>query len=67
MTAYMLRSFELVCDEPDCRATFRGASGDDRAPVRKRAVRAGWTHVRSDSGRKYDKDYCLMHKPEAQS
>jgi hypothetical protein len=33
------------------------------ADLRKLAARAGWTRVPSRLGRKYDRDYCPLHKP----
>jgi hypothetical protein len=73
VTAYEYRKYELVCDSPllhsDPRAGFfePGNSGNvrviPRARVRTLAARAGWTHVSSPLGYKYDKDYCPQHKP----
>lgn len=69
MTAYVYSRCELVCNHPRCGQQFQGAegipptSGESRAALRKRAVKAGWTHVRHDWGRRADRDYCPEHKP----
>jgi hypothetical protein len=31
--------------------------------LRRTAAKAGWTHIPSPLGRKFDKDYCPKHKP----
>jgi len=77
MSAIEYRRYELMCDSPERHAT-RGAGFFvprasrvmarvmPRAKVRVLAAGAGWTHVRSDSGRRFDKDYCPEHKAEAE-
>lgn len=75
MTAFEYRWHELMCNSPqrhdDPKAGFfQVPDGDDkyavsRAKLRTLAAKAGWTHVRSDSGRRFDKDYCPAHKAEA--
>lgn len=71
MTAFEYRRVELSCNhlDPYCHQHFQGeegippTSGESRAAVRKRAARAGWTVVRSNYGRRADRDYCPAHKP----
>jgi hypothetical protein len=69
VTAWEFRRCELTCDHPRCGQQFQGeegippTSGESRAALRKRAAKAGWTHVRSNYGRRADKDYCPDHKP----
>ncbi|HEY2090154.1 MAG TPA: hypothetical protein VGH54_29550 [Mycobacterium sp.] len=66
MTAFEHRYYVLNCngDQHRCRAEFRGDLGETRAAVRKRAAKAGWTHVHPDRHpRSWDKDYCPEHKP----
>lgn len=73
MSVIEYRRFELVCDSPLIHsdhdaAYFNGEAERDtrtipRAGVRHHAAKAGWTHVRSPLGRKYDRDYCPEHKP----
>jgi hypothetical protein len=66
----MDRRYELSCNgrmphaDPET-ALFQGDRGVTLARVRAHAAKAGWTHVRSPSGRRYDRDYCPDHKPEA--
>lgn len=60
---YMLRCDELLGDKR-CGSRFRGGVGEARGDVRKRAKRAGWTRVLSDSGRRHDEEYCPLHKLE---
>lgn len=71
MSALETRRYDLMCDSPLKHARYRkayfpGDRGISRARLRVLAVRAGWTHVRSVSGRKWDSDYCPEHKPEPQ-
>jgi hypothetical protein len=69
MTAWEWRRCELTCNQPRCGEQFQGeegippTSGESRAALRKRAAKAGWTHVRSDWRRSADRDYCPEHKP----
>jgi hypothetical protein len=69
MTAFEFRRVQLICNHPRCFKFFDGkegippTSGESRAAVRKRAAKAGWTHVRSNWGRRADSDYCPEHKP----
>jgi hypothetical protein len=69
VTAFEFRRCELTCNHPRCGQFFHGeegippSSGESRAVLRKRAAKAGWTHVRSDWGRRGDRDYCPEHKP----
>lgn len=69
MSAYEYRRVELNCNHPGCYRPFHGeegippTSGESRAAVRKRAAKAGWTHVRGNWGRRADRDYCPEHKP----
>jgi hypothetical protein len=70
VTAFEFRRVQLTCNHPgDCFQLFEGeegippTSGETRAALRKRAAKAGWTHVRSPLGRRYDHDYCPEHKP----
>lgn len=70
MTAFEERRHELMCNSrlrhADTKAAFfQGKTGVPRAKVRALAAKAGWTHVRSPHGRKFDKDYCPDHKLEA--
>lgn len=65
MSAYEHRYYVLACNGVTslCRARFRGNLGEARAAVRKRAVKAGWTHVHRDGySRSWDKDFCPGHK-----
>lgn len=62
MAAFQHTYFTLRCDESGCRAKF-GPREIARAALRRQAAKAGWTHVRSVSGRKHDDDYCPDHKP----
>jgi hypothetical protein len=64
MTAVSYTDFRLWCDVTLCMNRF-GPMEKPRAQVRELAVRAGWTHVRSGLGRKYDRDLCPAHRPEA--
>jgi hypothetical protein len=70
VTAFEFRRCQLTCNYPrDCFQFFDGeegippTSGETRAALRKRAAKAGWTHVRSNLGWRYDRDYCPEHKP----
>ena len=69
MTAFEWRRVRLTCNGPRCFKFFNGeegippTSGESRAAVRKRAAEDGWTHVRSNWGRRADYDYCPEHKP----
>jgi hypothetical protein len=70
VTAFEFRKVDLTCNHPGgCRQHFQGeegippTSGESRAAVRKRAAKAGWTVVRSNWGRRADRDYCPLHKP----
>jgi hypothetical protein len=69
VTAYEFRRYELTCDGGGCHQRIVGetgippTSGESRAALRKRAAKAGWTHVRSNWGRRADRDYCPEHKP----
>lgn len=73
MTAYEWSQVELQCNAPRCYERFTGerglrpTSGETRAALRERAVKAGWTVVRSDWGRRADRDYCPEHKPGEQA
>ena len=65
MSATEYREYTLHCDDRFCRARYKGMRGPvPRAEVRRAAAADGWTHVRSDSGRRYDHDFCPNHKPE---
>lgn len=69
MTAFEFRRVRLTCNHPYCHQHFQGeegippTSGESRAAVRKRAAKAGWSAVRSNYGRRADRDYCPEHKP----
>jgi hypothetical protein len=71
VTAFEFRRVQLACNhrDPGCHQFFDGeegippTSGESRAAVRKRAAKAGWTVVRSNWGRRADRDYCPEHKP----
>jgi hypothetical protein len=69
VTAYEWSQAELQCNAPRCYERFTGerglrpTSGETPAAVRKRAGKAGWTHVRSNWRRQGDRDYCPLHKP----
>jgi hypothetical protein len=69
VTAFEFRRVRLTCNGIACFQLFQGedgippTSGETRAALRKRAAKAGWTYVRSPSGRRYDRDYCPEHKP----
>lgn len=69
MTAFEWNQIELICNGGGCGQRFEGerglrpTSGETRAAVRKRAVKAGWTHVRGKFGRSSDRDFCPEHKP----
>jgi hypothetical protein len=69
VTAFEFRKIQLACDQRHCYERFDGeegippTSGESRAAVRKRAAKAGWTHVRSNWGRRADRDFCPEHKP----
>lgn len=68
MSAFEWRRVQLTCNHPRCGQRFDGeegippTSGESRAAVRKRAAKAGWTTVRSNYGRRADRDYCPDHK-----
>ena len=65
MAAIMERYFRLLCNTTGCNTPeFRGKRNESRAAVRKRAAKAGWTHVRSDWGRAFDTDLCPACQPE---
>lgn len=71
MSAIEYRRYQLVCDGPHQHGAFFRAPATTtrctpRARVRVLAARAGWTHVRSDSGRRFDTDYCPAHKADAE-
>lgn len=69
MTAFEWSQVELTCNGGHCSQRFEGerglrpTSGETRAAVRKRAARAGWTHVRGKFGHRSDRDFCPAHKP----
>jgi hypothetical protein len=69
VSAFEYRRVQLICDQRRCYQFFQGeegippSSGESRAAVRRRAAKAGWTHVRSNWGRRADHDYCPDHKP----
>lgn len=63
MTAIEYRDYQLLCDYPACTARFYDGRETPRARLRHWAAKEGWTHVRSNGGRKYDEDYCPEHKP----
>lgn len=68
MSATEHREYTLHCNGPDCRTRYKSMRGPvSRAEVRRAAASDGWTHVRSDSGRKYDEDFCPNHKPAAEA
>jgi len=73
VTAFTYRKHDLMCDTVsrhlDHRSAFFQPPEDavyttTLSALRKLAAKAGWTHVRSTLGRKYDRDYCPEHKPE---
>jgi hypothetical protein len=64
MTARQHYQFTIWCDQPSCGATYRSEWDIARAAVRKLLAKRGWTHVRTDSGRNFGKDFCPEHKPE---
>jgi hypothetical protein len=74
VTAFEYRKHELMCNSITEHPDGSRASAFFRAPreveystplaaLRKLAVKAGWTHVRSPYGRRFDKDFCPDHKP----
>lgn len=72
MTGRVYREYELYCNaitrHPVYTSAFFRAPADVQytitlAGLRKLAAKAGWTCVRSDLGRKFDRDYCPEHKP----
>jgi hypothetical protein len=70
MTAFEFRRVQLTCNHPHCFQRFDGeegippTSGESHAALRKRAAKAGWTHVRKErTPRRYDRDFCPEHKP----
>jgi hypothetical protein len=69
VTAFEWSQVELTCNGGRCGQQFEGerglrpTSGETPAAVRKRAARAGWTHVRGKFGRRADRDFCPAHKP----
>ena len=70
MSAFEFRRVQLACNHRGCYQSFDGeegippTSGETRAAVRKRAAKAGWTTVRSNYGRRADRDFYPEHKPE---
>jgi len=69
VTAFEWSQVELTCNGGRCGQRFEGerglrpTSGETRAAVRKRAAKAGWTHVRGKFGHRADRDFCPDHKP----
>lgn len=72
VTALVYSRAELVCNslvlhsDPFKRSAFFKAEGDPLitpGALRKIAANKGWTHVRSSSGRRFDKDFCPIHNP----
>lgn len=61
MTA--LRAVILSCDIGRCRSTYRGATGELVADVRRRAKSIGWKHwttVHADE--RVEADQCPRHR-----
>jgi hypothetical protein len=70
VSAFEFRRVQLVCNAGGCFQIFQGeegippTSGETRAAVRKRAAKAGWTHVRRERTPRWsDRDFCPEHKP----
>ena len=63
MTDVRYFHFTLWCDAQGCDERFTGEREESRAKVRRRAVRAGWLHVRTHS-REAGRDYCPKHVTE---
>ncbi len=65
MSATEFKTYELNCDHLECRKYIQSTGAETRAALRKRAAKAGWTHVhREGYMRSSDKDFCPDHKPE---
>lgn len=70
MTAFEFSRRVLNCDGGGCYESVQGeegirpTSGETLGALRKRAGKAGWTHVRCPSGlSRWDSDYCPAHNP----
>ena len=74
MSAHGFTTYRLFCngsgrgsEYQPCGRGFRAPDDLDHNPrpaeLRKLAAKEGWTHVRSDLGRRFDRDFCPEHKP----
>jgi hypothetical protein len=63
MTAVQHSQFTIYCNFFGCPHMYVTEWDVSRAAARRILARRGWTHVRTGTGPKLDKDFCPDHKP----